>query len=361
MSGLRVVRATGDPYDRGRQIGRALAGTIRESVSYNLSHFERRGLDRAAIERVVAPLLRSAGQRMPDEVAVLRGVADGSGLSLVEVLVPNAYEEIDPWVPPAPGSPDGVSRGPVERCSALTVAAEGVTLLGHDEQWLAEEPGEVVIIVEVPDDRGEPAVVSPTVASWRPAVGMTLGGHAQGVMSLTASDDRPGIPRVLVSRASLGARDRADAHRRATPEDRSGGYAYLHAFRGGDACLVETSASGSSVIDGAGVHTNHYLDGQLAARGAPPSAGSQARLGRLAELVAASPPRTPEDVMTILADHDSTPSSICLHPDPNDGDEAETVLFSMICDPEAGRLWIAPGRPCETPYESFHVADLIAG
>lgn len=360
MSGLRVVRATGDPYDRGRQIGRALAGSIRDSVAYNLAHFQRRGLDRATIERLATPLLEAADRRMPGEVAALRGMADGAGLSLFEVLVPNAYEEIDPSVPPAPDAPHRVSRGPVERCSALTVAADGATLLGHDEQWLASEPGEIVLVVEVPDDPDEPAVVSPTVASWRPAVGMTVGGHAQGVMSLTASDDRPGIPRVLVSRASLAARDRADAHRRATPAERSGGYAYLHAFRGGDACLVETSASASSVIDGAGVHTNHYL-GQLSARGDPPSAGSLARFERLAALVAASPPRTPQDVMAILADHDSTPSSICLHPDPSDGDDAESVLFSMVCDLEAGRLWVAPGRPCETAYESFDVADLIAG
>jgi len=360
---MRVIRAVGDPFERGRTIGRALADPIRESAVYNLAHFARRGLDRAAIERLAEPLLEATRRGLPDELAALRGMAEGAGLPLLEVLVPNAYEELDPFVP-APARAGAAEGGPadsVERCSALTVVAPGVTLLGHNEQWLANEPAEIVLIVEVPDDPAEPAIVSPTAASWRPAVGMNAAGHAQAVMSLTAADDRPGIPRVFVSRSALGARDRADAHRRVAPEGRSGGYAYLHAFRGGEACTIETTATRSAVADGPAVHANHYLDPGLATVGAAPSAGSLARQARLEELIATRPPRTPEDVMAILSDHSSTPSTICLHPDSCEGDDAEAVLFSMVCDLEAGRLWVAPGRPCEMPFAAFDLADLLAG
>lgn len=362
MSGLRVVRAAGDPFQRGRTIGRALAESIRASAAWNLAHFARRGLDRAAIERLAGPLLEATRRGLPDELAALRGMAEGAGLPILDVLVPNAYEELNPFAPAraGAGAAEGGPAGSVERCSALTVVTPGVTLLGHDEQWLADEPAEIVLIVEVPDDPAEPAIVSPTCASWRPAVGLNAAGHAQAVLSLTAADDRPGIPRVLVSRSALGARDRADALRRAAPDGRSGGYAYLHAFRGGEACTVETTATRSAVAGGPAVHANHYLDPALAA-GDRPTAGSLARQARLEELVATRPPRSPEDVMAILADHTSTPSTICLHPDPAEGDDAEAVLFSMVCDLEAARLWVAPGRPCETPFEAFDLADLLAG
>ena len=365
MSPIPVVRASGAPYARGLAIGRALAGPIRRSAAYNLAHFARRGLDRAALETLAGPLLQATRRGIPDELAALHGMADGAGLALLDVLVPNAYEELDPHAAPGPWAdtagpiPSRPSRV-VERCSALTVVGPGTTLLGHNEQWLANEPGDVVLVIEIPDDPAEPAIVSPTCASWRPAVGMTSAGHAQGVMSLTAADDRPGIPRVLVSRAALGARDPADALRRATPEGRSGGYAYLHAFRGGRACTVETTAARASLADGPGVHTNHYLDRELATLGATPSAGSLARHARLAELVAAAPPTTPGDVMAILADHGSTPSTICLHPDPADGDDGEAVMFAMVCDLEAGRMWVAPGRPCEVAFEPFDLGDLFA-
>jgi hypothetical protein len=88
--------------------------------------------------------------------------------------------------------------------------------------------------------------------------------------------------------------------------------------------------------------------------------------------------------MAILADHAPAPATICLHPDPAagdgagaagaaatgsvcrevagaDGDEAEAVLFAMVCDLEAGRLWVAPGPPCKVPFEAFDLADLLAG
>jgi isopenicillin-N N-acyltransferase like protein len=365
VSPISVVRASGAPYERGLAIGRALADPIRRSAAYNLAHFARRGLDRAALEALTGPLLEATRRGMPRELAALNGMADGAGLPLLDVLVPNAYEELDPHAAPGPWAdtagpiPARPSRA-VERCSALTVVGPGTTLLGHNEQWLANEPGDVVLIVELPDDPAEPAVVSPTCASWRPAVGMTAGGHAQGVMSLSATDDRPGIPRVLVSRAALGARDPADALRRATPAERSGGYAYLHAFTGGRAFTIETTATRQAFADGAGIHTNHYLDPGLATLGATPSAGSLSRHARLAELVATAPPTTPRDVMAILADHDSTPSMICLHPDPADGDDGEAVMFAMVCDLEAGRMWVAPGRPCDVAFEEFDLQDLLA-
>lgn len=352
MSPIPVVYAVGTPYQRGLMIGQALADPIRRSAAYNLAHFARRGLDRAAITALAGPLLDATRRGLPEELAALRGMADGAGLPLLDVLVPNAFEELDPHAHPGPSRP-------IERCSALTVVAPGTTLLGHNEQWLANDPGDVALIVEIPTNPTEPAVVSPTVASWRPAVGITTAGHSQAVMSLTARDDRPGIPRVLVSRASLGACDPTDALRRATPPGRSGGYGYLHAFRGGGGWTVETSATRAVLAEGPAVHANHYLDAELAAFAAPPSAESLARYGRLAELVAAAPVTTPSAVMSILADHGSAPSAICLHPDPADGDDAEAVVFAMVCDVEAGLLWVAPGRPCEVPFELFDVADLI--
>lgn len=361
MSGIRIVRAEGDPYRRGLTIGRALAPTIRESAAFNLGWFERRGLGRAELERLSAPLLAATERHLPDELAALGGMADGAGLELLDVLVPNAWEELHRLVPSRADDYVSGHSGQLERCSALTVALPGTTLLGHDEQWLAAEPGEIVLIVEVPDEPGGPAIVSPTAAAFRPQVGWATTGHAQGVMSLAARDDRLGVPRVLVSRVTLDASDRADALARSTPPERSGGYAYLHAFRGGDTCLVETSATGSALVGGPGVHANHYLDEDLAERGAAPSAGSLARHARLAALVAAEPLRTPEVLMRFLSDHDSTPSAICVHADTGEGDEAEAVSFAMVCDLEAGRMWVAPGRPCETRFEAFDLDELVAG
>jgi hypothetical protein len=56
--------------------------------------------------------------------------------------------------------------------------------------------------------------------------------------------------------------------------------------------------------------------------------------------------------MDVLRDHDSSPQAICKHASPG-ADEESTVVFSMVCELESGRMWVAPGNPCEHPYEKI--------
>jgi len=63
--------------------------------------------------------------------------------------------------------------------------------------------------------------------------------------------------------------------------------------------------------------------------------------------------------MDILRDHGSSPQSICLHPDPQEGDEASAVVFSMVAELEEGRMWVAPGNPCEVGYEEVDLTGVL--
>ena len=47
-----------------------------------------------------------------------------------------------------------------------------------------------------------------------------------------------------------------------------------------------------------------------------------------------------------------------MHPEAAKGDEASAVLFGMICDVEARRMWVAPGNPCETAYEEVDLSGV---
>ena len=103
-------------------------------------------------------------------------------------------------------------------------------------------------------------------------------------MSLSASDERVGVPRALVARDLLDARDPADALDRATPEGRAGGYSYLCAFPGGDACVIETTATTAAQLD-LTVHTNHSLDPTVAADGLRSVSGKSVEVGAGADAV----------------------------------------------------------------------------
>ena len=373
MSEIRVVRATGDGFGRGVRIGEELADLIQRSIEFYHRYFERRGVSSERLQDLLTPYLVASETAYPESMAILKGMSVGSFVPVLELFAVNAFEELEPllhqpegellflqkkegYVRP-PATPGGRDAPAPERCSSLTVSVPGTTLLAHNEHWLAGDVGNVAVIVDVPGN-GRVPVASPTVVCCLPAVGMNAHGVAQGIGSLAASDDGVGVPRVLVSRSSLEARDRADALARASMRGRAGGYGHVYAFPGGEAFTIETTGRRHAFLDRPGPHTNHYQDPELAALAPPASEGSTARLARLRELLAEREPRTPEQLMDVMRDHDSAPQAICLHPDPDEGGEASACLFSMVVDVEARRMWVAEGNPCEHEYAEIDLSDL---
>jgi isopenicillin-N N-acyltransferase-like protein len=380
VSPLRVVVARGDPLERGRTVGYELADMIRFSLEFYWRYLVRRGVGVAELPGLLAPYLAAAERELPDLVELVTGMAEGAGVSFWELFCVNAFEELEPLLearsgrslgqvtgaagtPGSTGSPgtteaSGAPGTPGDRCSTVTVSGPGYTLLGHNEQWLAGDLGHVAVVVELPDDG--PALVSPTLACCLPAVGMNEYRVAQGIQSLVARDDGVGVPRVLVSRHALVASSPADALRRATLPGRAGGYGHSFAFGTGSAMSIETSAARFAVNGQAGCHTNHYTDSELADRAPPPSPGSLARLRRLQALVEERAPATPAALGEILADHGGDgPQTICEHGGGEPADETSAIVFSMICDLDLGRMWVAPGGPCVTAYEEVDLAGVV--
>ncbi|HEV2919932.1 MAG TPA: C45 family peptidase [Actinomycetota bacterium] len=354
MSPVRVVVARGDPLERGRTVGWELADLVRGSLEVYWRYLVRRGVGAGELPGLLAPYLAAAERELPDLVELVTGMAEGAGVSFWELFCVNAFEELEPLLEGRSGRP----LEPRERCSTVTISGPGYTLLGHNEQWMAGEVGHAAVVVELPDDG--PALVSPTLACCLPAVGMNEYRVAQGIQSLVADDDGVGIPRVLVSRHALVASSPADALRRATLPGRAGGYGHSFAFGSGSAMNIETSATRYAVNGLPGSHTNHYTDPELAERAPPPSPGSLARLARLQALVTERSPATPAAIGEILADHGGDgPQAICEHGTETPADEASAIVFSMICDLDLGRMWVAPGSPCVTAYEEVDLAGVV--
>jgi isopenicillin-N N-acyltransferase like protein len=352
-----VVRVSGGARERGRTAGRQAADLLHRSLGFYRRFLERRGVDRGGLERLLAPSLAAAEARFPAYVEQIRGLAEGADVPFVEVFAANAWEELEPLVD---REPQAAVRAP-DRCTAFVLAGPEGTILGHNEQWYPGDSGNVMVLVEEPDDG--PAFVSPTVVTCLPAVGLSVHGRAQAIMSLTAPDDGEGVPRVLVSRHSLVAADRDDAIGRATVEGRAGGYAHMVAGPAGEAFTIETTARRHAVLPGPDAHTNHYLDPELAAAAAgAPDSGSVSRLRRARELLAdTGGTGGPERAMEILRDHRAEPQAICAHPDPPDDEEGNAIVFSMVVHLEERRMWVAAGQPCETPFHEIDVGELLAG
>jgi isopenicillin-N N-acyltransferase like protein len=349
------------------QIGGELQDLIQSSIGFYHRYLDRRGVSSEQLQDLLTPYLVAAETAYPDMMNVLKGMSVSALVPVMELFAINAFEELEPLLESPEGEllflqrKEGYTQPapPTERCSSLSVRTpDGNTLIAHNEHWLAGDAANVAVVIDHPSD-GRTPVASPTVVCCLPAVGMNGHGGAQGIGSLTASDDGVGVPRVLVSRSSLEARDRRDAIARAALPGRAGGYGYVYGFADGDCFTIETSGREHRVLDGPSPHTNHYRS-DLAELAPEPSEGSRARLARLEQLLEEHRPAGPEDVMTIMRDHDSAPQAICLHPDPDEGDEASACMFSMIADLGARRMWIAVGNPCEHDYDEIDLTELAS-
>ncbi len=347
--GLIVVRATGTPFERGRAIGRALGAEIHASLAFVERYLARHGIDPPTLDRLLAPYVHASEVALPHLVEQLRGVADGADQPFALVMAANAFEELYGQIELGKDTATAL-----ERCTDVVVDGVDGPLLGHTEQWYAGDEGAVGIVIDVPDNG--PVVLAPVVAGTLPLVGLNEHGVAVGAMSLSAHDEGIGIPRALVARDVLDARDPADASARATRPGRAGGYSYQLAFAGASTMAVETTGTRDAVVD-TRVHTNHAIDPGVAEVTFPASAGSLGRYARATELVEGAEP-TLAGVIAILADHAADPQSICVHPDPAEGDEGATVLFAMVVEPRRRALTIASGHACTGSFETFLLDEL---
>jgi isopenicillin-N N-acyltransferase-like protein len=345
-----IVVVGGGPRERGLAVGRALAQPIARSLGFYRRALARRGLAPEDLPRALGPYREAWASLHPAVLEELDATAGGAGVDPWELFAVNAFEEVDAFVAPA------ATR--TERCTSFATTGPDGTVLAHAEQWSAGDRGNVAVVVERPDD-GAPAFASPTVVTCLPAVGLNADGVAQGVMSLSAHDERVGVPRIVASRLGLGVTGRGDAVAAVAGPGRAGGYAHLFATAEAPPFVVETTAERHAVLNDVAGHTNHYLDPGLAEADADPAPGSLTRLDRLRGLLAERRPRTPQDAMEVLRDHANRPDAICRHGAEGD-EEDDEVLFAMVCHVEGRRMWVAGGTPCDHPFEEVDLSEAFA-
>jgi isopenicillin-N N-acyltransferase-like protein len=325
---LAVAHASGGPRSLGRAQGEAFAEPIAGALGFYRELADRKQMDVGAMVDSAHACLDVARGQVPDLVAELEGLAEGAGVALDEVALLNCLEEV--W-----------------DFDACTTMIHGPWLM-HAEQWYAGH-SHVGVVVAQPDDG--PGFVSPTCAGFLGAVGMNASGFAQGIDSLGATDDRTGIPRVLVSRLALGARGLDGAIRAACIPGRAGGYA--HTLVTSDRrVVVETTALEQRLVESPSAHTNHHLAPDPPPTASRGSRGSRARLERAAALLAEAPPKSFADCARLLADHDSSPQSICEH---EEGFDGSGTVFGMVCDLASGRMLVSDGPPCSNRWEELEV------
>ncbi|MFJ1702053.1 C45 family autoproteolytic acyltransferase/hydolase [Kitasatospora sp. NPDC088346] len=389
---IPVIEISGPPRERGRTYGEAARPQIEAALAFYGESFARGSrldwrqvTDRA---RLWVPLVEAFA---PDLLEELRGVAEGAGTGLLDLMALNARGEIvydrtfarmgrppqapgsesgaDPDPTPTPG-PDADAEsdsdsGAADGCSSFALlppaAGDGHVWAGQNWDWRTGA-GRTLVALRVVQPP-HPTVVMVVEAGQIGRHGANSAGIALNANGLGGRfGDEIGVPQTFIRRRILDRANFKDALQVPFSVHQQIPTNLLFTHRDGVSIDLETTPGRHRWLypeQGLLVHGNHYQAGvpaQLAGSYRPFAVDSLYRVPLIeAALRRARDLREPEDVRGVieqaLGDHFGLPHSVCNHPDPHTDPLLQTsTIASNIVDLTTGEYHVAAGLPCGTPY-----------
>ena len=330
---LTFLDLSGAPYDVGHALGRFGARAVHEHLTATPAWREL--MRRAADERIrgMAATVRS---QFPRYWAELQGLADGLGLPFDKVFLWNCRGDVRSM------APDGCT----------TVHFPGAPhVIGHNEDGDPGFAGHCAVVrITAEGGTAFTAFVYPGSLPGH-AFAVNAAGLVQTVNNVRALDGTAGVPRMILTRATLDARDLDGAVALLQSADRAGAFHLTLAQAGDDRLLsVEFTATRFSVcpITTPGVHANHlvHADTSRVSQIVTGSSGQRQRYG--SRLIGQIPQAGGEpDALRILWDAED-PELPIHRADPADPDVENTLAtatFRISADKVEWTVYDAPRKP----------------
>ncbi len=350
---LPCLRLSGNHRSIGRALGEQARERVQAHLEVALAALAADGLSRARVNDLALeyrPFVRDAAPGLDEEVV---GLAEGAGLTVGEAYALQLRAEL---------RERARRRDPECSCFvALSPATRDRRPLLAQNADLPAAYRELLLVVELTPPAGPP-VLMVTAAGQVSYLGVNGAGLAVGAAFVTCPGWRPGFPRYLLTRVALRERRAADAVAAVTRLARASSRALLLVDAGGEGEAVELTPSDQALLpaeEGVLAHTNHFLAPRLQREerlAGQALRNSQARLARLRELLHAEAGAL--DVAAcqrILRDREGPPHALCRAPGDAPGEEVATVV-SLVAEPVARRLWVAPGPPHQHAYQDHELS-----
>jgi isopenicillin-N N-acyltransferase like protein len=361
------IQARGSHRELGRAVGEGARDAIHASVAFYRDNFcalTQGRLSFAEAETQALAYAEQAHHWTPLHLEELEGVAEGAGVPLSELLVPNCGEEFTASEAGEGGqralAPGGPRSG--DHCTAVAVAADGRHVIGHNMDWyVVDARNNVLFDLTVRDGTRLLGIAG---APYLLMLGMNSHGIGNVSNSVHSNDNRVGVPNAFVRRASLEGVSLEAARDRGLMAARARGTNHFLADTRGRLWDIETSATASAFMDhtdcGYMAHTNHYVAAAMAPFEAATHEESPIRLATAEGILAKGIARGDDPVELVaraLSCHDPAPElAICGHPDESElPAEQGMTVGSMICDLDERRIYVCAGPPCENPYQMFEM------
>jgi len=361
------IQARGSYRELGRAVGEGARDAIHGSVAFYRDNFRaltQGRLSFAEAEQLALAYAEEARRWTPRHLEELEGVAEGAGLPLSELLVPNCGEEFTAGEAAEGGQravPPSLPLGG-DHCTAVALAASGRHVIGHNMDWyVVDAPNNVLFDLTVPDGTRLMGIAG---APYLLMLGMNSHGIGNVSNSVHSNDNRVGVPNAFVRRASLEGASLEAARDHGLLAARARGTNHFLADTRGRLWDIETSATAHAFRDhssaGTMAHTNHYVAAEMAPFEAATYEESPIRLATAEGILAEGIARGDDPVELVaraLRCHEPAPAqAICGHPDERQPlAEQGMTVGSMICDLDERRVYVCAGPPCENPYQMYEM------
>ena len=348
-----AFHAQGPAREIGRQHGEQAQLKIK---AFLLWLCESLGVDESELAhraRRFEPLFKTHCPHLLEEV---RGLAEGAGIKRGLALACQLRGELGQT------PPDGCTTFVVGRDGT----ADGNVLIGQTSDMPAEMREFCYVLHLQPDDR--PELIMWTFGGMIGYHGLNEHGVAHFANSLGGGPAwQFALSHYPVKRLILEQPDLASVRGLLSRVPVSSNGNYVLCDGQGNILDVELTSQGPLTIEDAGdgflAHSNHFLCAphNCQANFDISLPDSFPRLDRIRRLIAAKfGTLTPEDMQSILADHEAHPVSICRHPHDGHGDDilpaSGRTVAAMVAEPNRGRFHLCCGNPCEQPFVEFRLS-----
>ncbi|RII20200.1 Acyl-coenzyme A:6-aminopenicillanic acid acyl-transferase [Streptomyces sp. YIM 130001] len=361
---LPVIEISGTALECGRQYGAAVRTQLHAALGYYEEAFgQSAGLTWDLVTARAARWLDPVRDYAPELLEEMRGIAEGAGVDLLDVLALNARGEV---IYDRSFKDMAAEDEPAEGCTSFAAFGEasgdGHVWAGQNWDWRAGVGDTVVMLRIVQPPR--PTLIMQVEAGQIGRQGANSAGIALNANGLGGRfDDRVGLPQTVVRRAVLDTHtitDALDVLCRTRAHIASNA---LLTCREGFAVDLETTPAGIGWMyptDDLLVHGNHYqagLPAALAADYRPMSSDSLVRVPRAERGLralrdATGPDESRKVIQEAMSDHLGHPESLCTHPDPRrPAVKHWATLVSSCVDLTTGDYHVTAGTPCDRDYQ----------
>lgn len=311
--------------------------------------YGQRRVDEAQVLRAARACLPATRAYDPAGFAELRGLAEGAGLSMEQILALNGLTDLRDWLA-WEGHEDSLGG-----CSAFVVQSDatrsGDLVCGQTWDLATNNMPYVIGVHRQPDDA--PQTWTLTTAGCLSLIGMNEDGVSVGTTNVRTQDAGAGVVYLSMIHKALGQSSVEDAIDCVLDAPRVSGHFFYIAGPDGAASAIECTgrlAHRRDLHAGVYVHCNHCLIPENAAlEGQDPSDSSMFRTTRLQDLFERNAPNNDLDAAKrFLADTEGGLNAIC-----RDDTQGVSSNGAVVMVPARGEIHGCHGLPSTAPWHDL--------